>query len=1016
MKTLNKVKTLLVIAAIVVTILPLSGVANAKISKFDIWYFKPSQVSTAANYKVRIDINETVEIHGWIKLTFPPEWTMPDLPPPGVSEYYDHELERVLTSIYIGTSPCTKCQGLPIIKTNKRKNKELIDRFKVDNENSILFRTHIQLDPNGPYDPVPITIADRAGFINSPTPGLYKIQVATESEPENVSSNEIRVVKSSITPADVSLSNPAVAEVSGYNVSFKTGEGGSLDARESRITLVFPKETNFPESVASGLIKVNGSPCSIEPNIHQISGTFSFLTPVAIDNNGAVDIQISEKAGLINPAQKGDYQMRIYTSFEPDAVNSNVYKIVRAGQKPLVVPPYASQIASYKFSVEFPKSLNDNDLIEVYFPKGTTLNSFVPADSIIIDGTKCKLKPRVVAEDNKIQLYAPKKLAAGSVMIEFLKTAKIKNPDNPGQYTIKFTSQGNEGFLNTDPYPILIKKIDITTVSVKPLNAKATATWVLEGTLAYNGDLDKGETMTLTFPPKTICPSNISNASITFNGIPVLLATGSGNVLTIKTPDKVVSGGAFEVVIEPSSGIVTTEVSATDHTIKVVTSKDQTGGESEQFFIAPALPVTTLLMRPAQPNGKNGWFITPPEIDFVCTSKTATIKVWWNYKSDQAINWNPGEWSPLANAQRVDTLYWQAIDTYGTEELRSFDFKVDTITPTFTISNPIGGQSAATNKTSFIISGVADATELAMYEDPEKTVFVVPKITINGVNVPVVQPDPKGDTAKVPNAGKFEMDVQLTKEGANEFTVVAEDEAGNQNIKKVVIERDTTPPPSPTITKPALGETNNCAEVAIEGKTEPGITLTINDELVDVDVEGNFLGFYRPKTIGPNQIKLVATDTVGNKREMNYTVWYGTQAVLKIKDVIPTKNGLTGTPLAIAPYIKNGNTMVPMRYLGETLMNAKVDYITATKSVRITLTNGTIIEHKVGTKTFNKTEKGKNLVKIMMPVPSEVIKGTTFLPMRVFLQDGLGIASSNIGFVNGVITVTVPPDPAKCKK
>lgn len=990
-----------------------------KISNFNVTYFKPSQVGVAANYKLQVDINATVEIHGWIKIIFPDEFTMPDVPRPKHSEQWDHVLEMILTSIYLGTSPCTKCQGYPIIKTKKRKNPEFIQKYGLDAENSIQFWSHIELNPDGPYDPIPITMADRTGILNPETPGLYRIGIQTESEPDTVWSNPIKVVRSQTAPATVVPTNPAIGETSGYDITFNVGEGGSIDARDSRITVVFPKSFKLPSFIPSGLIKVNGRPVVIEPSIFQLGSTISMITPVSIENNGEVKIQIPEKAGIVNTITKGKYTVKIYTNFEVEPTESNEFEIIRAGQKPQVVPPWASQMASYKFSIDFPKKVQENDLIELTFPSGTVLPSFMSADSILIDGQPCKLKPRTIPEERKLQAYFPKSFDPGSVMLEFTTKAKIKNPDNPGKYSIQFMVQGSESKSSTDAYDILIKKISISTVNVVPLNAKSIATWSIEGSLAFTGDLNPGDMITLTFPPSTVIPDSIPSSSITVNGLQIQSATGSANVLSIKLQTKLASGSDFKIVVTPQSGVVSPTTSSADYRIKIVTTGDTVGGDSENFFIAPPMPVTTLLIRPSDPTGKNGWYTgKAPEVDFTCTSPTATIKVWWNHKIESALNWSVGTWSPLADAQRVDELHWQAIDTYGTEEVKTYTFKVDTIFPTFTISSPIGGEKAITKSDTFKIAGVADATELAMYDDPEKLNFVVPNITINGQKIPVVAPDPKGDTTKVPNAGAFEYVVKLV-EGVNNFEVVAEDEAGNRIIKKVELTKDTIAPDI-SVTKPAVGETSNCYDVQVEGKTEPGATVTVKGgQNADVEPDGTYYFSYRPKVKGKNEFELIATDTIGNSRTIKHTIWWGAYAEFKITNPPsqPTKNGLEpNPPLKALPYVnKKNSTMVPMRYLAESLMGGAVSYDGKTKKVTIILTNGTVLEHVVGTSKLMKTPKGGKTQVIDTKIPSETVSGSTFLPMKAFIEQGLGVP---VGYDAATKTAKIQfsPDPGLCKK
>lgn len=1021
MKRYSTILAVILIIAMFSTefLLPTAQASKNRISAYTITYFKPSQINVAANYRMLVDINETVEIHGWIKIIFPEEFTMPDVPRPKYSESWDHTLEMILTSIYLGTSPCTKCQGLPIIKTKKRKNPEFIQKYGLDNENSIQFWSHIQLEPNGPYDPIPITMADRTGILNPETPGFYKIGIQTESEPDTVWSNPIKVVKSQTAPATVVPTNPAIGEPSGYDITFNVGEGGSIDARESRITLVFPKSFKLPNSIPAGLIKINGRPVMVEPTIFQMGSTLSMITPVSIENNSEVKIQIPEKAGIVNTILKGKYQIKVYTNFEVEPTDSNEFDIIRAGQKPIIVPPWASQIASYKFSIDFPKKVQENDLIELTFPSGTVLPSFISADSVLIDGNPCKLKPRTIIEERKLQAYFPKSFDPGSVMLEFTSKAKIKNPENPGKYSIQFIVQGSESKSSTDPYDILIKKISMPTVNVNPLNAKSIAAWSLEGSLAFTGDLNSGDMITLTFPPTTIIPDAIPANSITINGLQIQSATGSGNVLSIKLLSKLVSGSDFKIVITPESGIISPSTSSADCIIKIVTSNDITGGISDKFFIAPPMPVTSLLIEPSEFSGKNGWYTgKAPKIDFTCTSPTATIKVWWNHKIESAMNWTVGMWSPLADAQRVDDLHWQAIDTYGTEDVKTYTFKVDTIFPTFTISSPIGGEKAITKLDTFKIAGVADSTELAMFDDPEKLNFVVPTITINGQKVPVVPPDPKGDTTKVPNAGAFEYAVKLV-EGVNNFEVVAEDEAGNKITKKVEITKDTIQPEI-TVTKPAVGETSNCFEIEVEGKTETGATVTIKGgQNVDVEPDGTYYFSFRPKKQGANDIELIATDIAGNSKTISHRIWWGTYMKLKITTPPsqPTLNDLEpNPPLTVLPFVnKKGSTMVPMRYLAGTVMGGDVTYNSPTKKVTIKFTNGTILEHVILTTKMTKTVKGGKPQIIDTKVPSEIVSGSTFLPMRVFIEQGLGVP---VMWDQPTKTATIqfPPDINSCKK
>ncbi len=95
------------------------------------------------------------------------------------------------------------------------------------------------------------------------------------------------------------------------------------------------------------------------------------------------------------------------------------------------------------------------------------------------------------------------------------------------------------------------------------------------------------------------------------------------------------------------------------------------------------------------------------------------------------------------------------------------------------------------------------------------------------------------------------------------------------------------------------------------------------------------------------------------------------------------------------------------------MMGGTVDYKAGL--VTITLPNGTVIKHTAYKDTFTKTEKGKKPVVVTMPIKSENKNGSLFLPMRKFIEDGLGQKVEWNGALKQ-ITVIVPPDSTKCKK
>jgi hypothetical protein len=61
--------------------------------------------------------------------------------------------------------------------------------------------------------------------------------------------------------------------------------------------------------------------------------------------------------------------------------------------------------------------------------------------------------------------------------------------------------------------------------------------------------------------------------------------------------------------------------------------------------------------------------------------------------------------------------------------------------------------------------------------------------------------------------------------------------------------------------------------VEVQGKTEPGSTVIINNEQVfSIQPDGTFRGFTAPLSTGSNQIAITAQDRKGNAKTIRITV------------------------------------------------------------------------------------------------------------------------------------------------
>jgi hypothetical protein len=133
--------------------------------------------------------------------------------------------------------------------------------------------------------------------------------------------------------------------------------------------------------------------------------------------------------------------------------------------------------------------------------------------------------------------------------------------------------------------------------------------------------------------------------------------------------------------------------------------------------------------------------------------------------------------------------------------------------------------------------------------------------------------------------GNFSLPLIL-ESGPAAIDVIATDSAGNQAETLLLVNVVSTPnsatqipePPAPIpvpssgilplkLTQPVDGATISSANIAVKGQTGPGATVTVNDEVITADDQGNFNVSVSLQP-GPNAIDVMAIDSDGNSNEV----------------------------------------------------------------------------------------------------------------------------------------------------
>ena len=124
--------------------------------------------------------------------------------------------------------------------------------------------------------------------------------------------------------------------------------------------------------------------------------------------------------------------------------------------------------------------------------------------------------------------------------------------------------------------------------------------------------------------------------------------------------------------------------------------------------------------------------------------------------------------------------------------------------------------------------------------------------------------------------GRFAAPITLV-EGTNQL-IVALEAASNERIAAttVTIVLDRLAPPL-SLTKPKNGDTIDGPNLTVEGKTEPGATVLVNDRSVIVGQDGAFSDAVTVPA-GPLAIMVIARDRAGNETKTQLSVTVKAQA------------------------------------------------------------------------------------------------------------------------------------------
>jgi hypothetical protein len=244
---------------------------------------------------------------------------------------------------------------------------------------------------------------------------------------------------------------------------------------------------------------------------------------------------------------------------------------------------------------------------------------------------------------------------------------------------------------------------------------------------------------------------------------------------------------------------------------------------------------------------------------------------------------------PLMALEGTHTLTFYATDRLGSRSATgTLVVAVDSIAPVIALTSPKDGETL--NSTSFVVQGTVDVGSV---------------VQVNGQN------------ATVDATGAFVA--PITIQGTTAIIVIdATDLAGNTTHKTVSVSVDKTPPML-TLSQPVNFQKIQRLPIVVMGRTEVGAAVTVQGAAVTVLADGSFEYSIASAADGPLTVSVIARDAAGNATTRTVAVTVLSTKLIQMQ--VGTKAALVnGQSVALqsAPVIKNGTTLVPLRFVAET--------------------------------------------------------------------------------------------------
>jgi hypothetical protein len=549
-----------------------------------------------------------------------------------------------------------------------------------------------------------------------------------------------------------------------------------------------------------------------------------------------------------------------------------------------------------------------------------------------------------------VVITTPISVSGGSTLrIAVDPEAGVRSPSVVGSYQLSVSTSQDAAPVAVS-FSLTASQISIPVVQVSTGAAGQAASYAVTFATGPGGSLVAGiDRINVEFPAGTTIPAPFPASSATVGVSPSTYVSAAGMVVSVTVPLSIDAGAQVTLTFAEAAGI-RHPVTGGTYVLRVSTSRETAAVTSTSYAVS-SVPVVSVLIAPATPDGLHGYYRTKPTVVLNAQSAVDAQPVISYHFDTNADNVYGGQ--PLTALEGTHTLSYYATDRLGSRsETGTLTIAVDSTPPMIAVVAPQDG--ATVNGPTIAVRGTVD---------------VGSSVSVNGQAV------------AVDATGAFNQIITIQGTAAT-IVIDAIDVAGNNAVRTLQVSVDKTPP-TLTVSQPVNFQKLQRLPIIVMGKTEMGGTVTVQGAAATVQADGSFEYSIISAADGPLTITVVASDAAGNTSTRTAAVTVQSTKLVQMQVGTPTAlvNGQS-VSLQTAPIIRSGVTLVPLRFVAETFGISPVwegvfqiiDLPLGTRTVRL----------QIGQR-FAAVD-GKRVALEAAPV---ILGGVTMVPLR-FIADMLG--------------------------